>query len=179
MMKFTLILAALLSAQAHAAAVPVTVTFSVPSVAYLADTELSRFQQLNNQALEGKLSAPVTAAATSISLTGICPANGTALYIDSEPLLSTAGAGTSTCTVTRNSALSQANTVAAAHASGAQVNELLYSSAQNYFIRVGVQAFLVNVIQSLGTTSAVNGTALSAVATNRATAAAALVGVAQ
>lgn len=177
-MRYLIALLSLISAPAFAV-VPVTITFNVPSVAYLTDVESSRFNQIVRPSSEGTLTGALTAAATSMSISGICPAAGIAVMIDQEPILVTAGAGTSTCTITRNSALAQANSVAAAHSSGASVLELVYPTAQKYFAQVGVQNFLTDVIRNLGAGSAVNGTAVSAVLTNQASINSALTGIAQ
>ena len=156
------------------AQVSVSITFQVPSANNLKDVELSRFQQLAPVNNIGALNTSITSTATSITVTGTCPANSTAIYIDSEPMLVTAGSGTQTCTVTRNSALSQAGTTAAAHASGVTITQLKYANAQAYFVDVAVAVFLSQITQSLGANSAVIGSATTAIATNQATVASAL-----
>ncbi len=138
----------------------------------LKDTELARFLLLAPTQIAGTLTAAVTSNATSISVSGTCPANNTAVYIDAEPMLVTAGSGSQTCTVTRNSALAVAGTAAAAHNSGATVAQLTYSSATAYFVNVGVTQFLLGVSKVLGTNSAVLGSALTSIANGQATIAA-------
>jgi hypothetical protein len=165
-MKLGLLFA--LQAFAIFAQVPVTVTFNLPSASYLKDVEQSRFVQRNQSALEGALTAAVTNNATSITISGSCPANNVAIYIDSEPMLVTAGSGGQACTVTRNSALTQAGTVATTHAAGATVYELKYPTAQAYFVQVGVAAFVVQCITSLGNSSSVVGANLTAIANAQA-----------
>jgi hypothetical protein len=177
-MRF-LIFSLCFAALGFSATVPVTVTFNLPSAAYLTDVEQSRFTQVNAAGTEGNLAAAITSGATTITLTGNCPANGVAVYINAEPMLVTAGAGTTTCTVTRNSALSQANTVAAAHNSGAAVAELKYATAQAYFVQVGVAAFIVQCVSGLGPNSAVVASALSNISSAQAAYNALFSGVAQ
>lgn len=177
-MKKIAFIFALLANQAFAA-IPVSITFNVPSAAYIADVEISRLQQRTFLPLEGAVSISFNAAAASMTITGTCPAANTAVIIDQEPILVTSGVGTSVCGITRNSALAQAGTVAAAHSAGATIFELLYPTAQIYFVRVGVQSFLEKIIKNLNTNSAVNGTAISAIATNQASVDAALAGAAQ
>lgn len=160
-------------------AIPVTVTFNVPSVAYLTDEETSRLQQKVLLPSEGTVAVAFNAAAASMTITGTCPAANTAVLIDQEPMLVTAGSGTSVCSITRNSALAQANTVAAAHSVGAPVFELIYPTAQSYFIRVGVQDFFAKVIKNLSSNSAVNGSSVAAIVTSQAAIDAALAGAAQ
>jgi hypothetical protein len=161
------------------AQVPVTITFNLPSVAYLKDVELSRFTQLSLVNNIGLLTAPLTNNATSMSVSGTCPANSTAVYIDAEPMLVTAGSGTQTCTITRNSALAQAGTTAAAHNSGASVLQLKYATAQQYFIQSGVAAFIAQCISNLGSGSAVIGTNTQAITAAQAAIAATLANTAQ
>lgn len=175
----TLVLLFFITALGAIAQVPVTVTFNVPSNLYLKDVEQSRFLQRNTSALEGTVAGAITSSQTSITISGICPASNTAIYIDAEPMLVTAGSGTATCTVTRNSALSQAATTATAHSTGAVVYELKYASATAYFVQAGVAAFVVQCVTSLGNNSAVIGSDLTAVTTAQAAVNAALVGTAQ
>jgi hypothetical protein len=169
----------LLAASSAFATVPVSITFNLPSALYLTDVEASRFLQRNVSPLEGTLAASITSGVTSITITGICPANGVAVYIDAEPILVTAGSGTSTCAITRNSALSQANTTAAAHTSGATIFELKYPTAQTYFIQIGVASFVNQCIQNLGSASAVIGTSQAAITASQAAINAAFTGSAQ
>lgn len=171
MKKLLLVLAFGISAFAQ---VPVTISFSVPSANNLKDVELSRFLQLAPVNNIGTLTASLTSSATSMSVSGTCPANSTAVYIDSEPILVTAGVGTQSCTITRNSALTQAGTSAATHNSGTPIAQLRYANAQAYFVDVAVAQFLALVTQNLGINSAVIGTATAAVTTNQATIATAL-----
>ena len=134
----------------------------------LKDTELARFILLAPTQATGTLTAAATSNATSISISGTCPANNTAIYIDAEPMLVTAGSGSQTCTVTRNSALAVAGTVAAAHNVGANVAQLQYASATAYFVNVGVTQFLLGVSKVLGANSAVIGSSVNAIATGQA-----------
>ena len=161
------------------AQVPVTITFNLPNASYLKDVEQSRFLQLAAANNIGTLTQSLTSGATTMSVSGTCPANSTAVYIDSEPMLVTAGSGTQTCTITRNSALTQAVTSAAAHNSGAAIAQLKYATAQAYFIQVGVAAFVVQCINSLGTQSAVVGSNLTTIAAQQAAISAAQSGTAQ
>lgn len=177
--KAGVLLLALGSPSAFSAPIPVTITFNVPSASYLADVELSRFNQIVRPSPEGTLTAQATSAATTIAISGPCPAANVAVIIDQEPMLVTSGSGSSVCTVTRNSALAQAGTVSAAHAQGAPVVELLYPTAQKYFIQVGVQGFMAGLIQNLGASSVVNGSAVTNVLTNQSVINSALTGLAQ
>lgn len=165
---------------ASAQTVNVTITFALPSASYLKDVEQSRFLLRAPVSNEGTLSSAVTTTtATSIAITGACPANGTAVYIDTEPMLVTAGSGTSTCTVTRNSALNQAGTSAATHLVGATVVQLSYPTAQTYFIQVGVANFVISTIQNLGAASAVIGSLDTTIVTSQTAVKTALTNVAQ
>ena len=174
-----LTLAFLFSLPTLFAQVPVTITFNLPSVAYLKDVELSRFTIFAPVNNIGTLTQALTSNATSMSVSGTCPANSTAVYVDTEPMLVTAGSGSQTCTITRNSALAQAQTTAAAHNSGVQVQQLKYATAQIYFVQSGVAPFVAQIINNLGPNSAVIGANAQAIATAQAAITAAQTNTAQ
>ena len=158
---------------AFAQTTSVSLTTSVKTTA-LQDFENYRLTLRAGVSNEGTLTASITSTATSMAISGVCPENGVEVIIDSEPILVTAGSGTSTCTITRNSALAVAGTSAAAHNSSVQVFELAYANA-TALLKFVIGSFLANTaIPALGANSATIGSGVATISTTQASNAAAL-----